>query len=274
MERRTEKVFSKDGTPIAFERSGKGPALILVDGALCSREFGPMPELAPVLARRYTVFVYDRRGRGGSGDTRPYALERELEDLDALIRAAGGRALVAGLSSGGGLALEAAAAGLPIEMIAAYEPPYVAEAGAGHQARLEELVAADRRGAALEYFMRRMVGAPAAMVLMMRLMPGPWRKLKAVAHTLPYDAAVMRDFAPVERARLASIAVPTLVLHGGKSDPRLVAAARAVAEAVPGARLRALAGQSHRVKPEVLAAALEPFFGVEVPAYGGAEAWA
>ena len=160
------------------------------------------------------------------------------------------------------LALEAAASRLGIARLAVYEPPFVADGAtraAGHQAQLEQLIAAGRRGAAVRYFMRQMVGVPAPLVLLMRLMPRTWRKLTAVAHTLPYDAAVMGDFAPPTE-RLASIAVPTLAMHGEKTDARLRRAARAVAEAVPNSRHQALPGQNHAVKPEVLAPALEEFF--------------
>jgi pimeloyl-ACP methyl ester carboxylesterase len=265
-----EKVFSRDGTPIAFERSGAGPAVILVDGALCSRAFGPMPKIAPLLARHFTVFMYDRRGRGDSGDTWPYSPEREVEDIEALIRAAGGSASVLGLSSGGALALEAAASGLPIAKLVAYEPPYMVDDGgfhqrAGHQAQLERLIAAGRRGDAVKYFMRKMVGIPAVFVVMMRLMLGTWRKLEAVAHTLPYDAAVMRGFGPPPAERLASITVPTLAMHGEKTDARLEKAARFVADAVPDAQYRALEGQTHDVKPEVLVPVLVEFFAAGTP---------
>lgn len=257
-----EKVLSRDGTAIAFERLGAGPAVILVDGALCSRAFGPMPELARHLSRHFTVLVYDRRGRGESGDTRPYVPEREVEDLAALIQAAGGSASLVGLSSGGALALRAAAAGLPVAKVVAYEPPWVDEGGsdvrAGHQARLWELVAADRRGDAVRYFMRDMVGMPPVLVAMMRLMPWMWRKLTAVAHTLPYDAAVMGDWTPPLRL-LAGISTPTLAMAGERTDPRLQRAARAVAEAVPSARHRTLPGQTHAVKAAVLAPALVDF---------------
>src|SRR5262245_32172422 len=186
-----EQVISRDGTAIVYERSGKGPALVLVDGALCSRGFGPMPKLAPLLTPHHTVFTYDRRGRGGSGDTRPYAVEREVEDIDALVRAAGGRAHLVGLSSGGALALEAAASSVEVAKVVAYEPPYMVEHGshhAGHRAKLEGMIAAGRRGDAVKYFMRDMVEVPAIFVLLMRIMPGVWPKMKAVAHTLPYDA--------------------------------------------------------------------------------------
>jgi len=257
-----EKVISKDGTAIAYERTGSGPPLILIDGALCSRAFGPMPKLAALLARKFTVFIYDRRGRGDSLDTPPYAKERELEDVDALIQAAGGSAHLLGLSSGGALALEAAAKGLRVERVVAYEPPFVQEAGprteVKHREKLEQLISENRRGDAVAYFMRDMVGAPGAMVVMMKLMPWIWRKLKAVAHTLPYDAAVMGNWT-VPTNRLAGVRVPTLVCHGGKTDERLKVAARAVAAAIPGAKHTELAGQTHNVRPDVLVPAVEAF---------------
>ena len=257
------EVRSKDATTIAYERSGNGPALVIVDGAFCSRAFGPSAKLAPLLAPYFTVYAYDRRGRGQSGDTQPYSPEREVEDIAALIEAAGGSAFLLGLSSGGALALEAAASGLPIKKVVAYEPPYVYDSsqgsGADHEAQLKRLLANGNRGGAVKYFMKDMVGAPAPMVLLMRLMPWIWRKLEAVAHTLPYDAAVMREF-KVPRARLASIAVPTLAMNGSKTDPRLQRAARAVADAIPGAQYRTLAGQTHNVKPDVLAPAVVEFF--------------
>jgi pimeloyl-ACP methyl ester carboxylesterase len=257
------RAISADGTRLAYERSGSGPALVLVDGALCSRSFGPMPKLASRLASRFTVYTYDRRGRGESGDAPAYAREREIEDVAALLRDAGGSAFVVGLSSGGALALEAAAAGLPIVKVVAYEPPYVngsveASAHAEHEERLRALVAAGDRAGAVRYFMRSMVGVPAPVVLMMRLMPWVWPKLKAVAHTLPYDAAVMSRFT-VPSARFASIRVPTLALHGSKTDPRLIRATRAVADAVPGARYGTLERQTHNVRPDVLVPAVVDF---------------
>jgi pimeloyl-ACP methyl ester carboxylesterase len=258
---RLQKVISTDGAPIAYEKSGAGPAVILVDGALCSRAFGPMPKLARLLAPQFTVFNYDRRGRGDSGDVQPYAREREVEDIAALVEAAGGSAHLVGLSSGAALALEAAAAGLGIGKVAAYEPPYIggdSRAGAEHQGRLEKLIAEGRRGDAVKYFMRDMVGVPGVFVVLMQLMFGVWRKLKAVAHTLPYDAAVMGDFT-VPVSRLRAIRTPTLVMHGSKTDARLKNAADAVAEAVPNARHLTLAGQTHNVNPEVLTRALVEF---------------
>ena len=255
-------VTSKDGTRIAYERSGTGPALILVDGALCSRTFGPSAKLAALLAADFTIYRYDRRGRGDSGDTPPYAAKRELEDLAALIEAAGGTASLLGLSSGGALALHAAAAGVGVTQVIAYEPPYVDEerpgAEAPHDAHLTRLLADGNRGGAVTYFMRDMVGAPAFVPVMMRLMPWIWRKLKAVAHTLPYDTAVMTGFR-VPRARFASIARPVLVLNGTRTDPRLKTAARVTAGVVPGAQHGELPGQTHNVNPGVLAEAARGF---------------
>jgi len=256
-------AISRDGTAIAYERSGHGPALILVDGALCSRTFGPSRKLAAHLAQHFTVYIYDRRGRGESGDTAPYSKQREVEDLAALIREAGEPAYVAGLSSGGALALEAAASGLEVRKVAAYEPPFVNDNGQSgateHEAALEKLISAGNRGGAVKYFMRSMVGVPAPAVVMMQLMPWMWRKLEAVAHTLPYDAAVMSEF-KVPVARLATIRTPTLAMHGSKTDPRLQKAVRSVANAVPGAQYRTLPGQTHNVSPAALTPALVEFF--------------
>jgi pimeloyl-ACP methyl ester carboxylesterase len=261
-------LTSRDGTTIAYERSGSGPALILIDGALCSRAFGPSPKLASLLARDFTVYTYDRRGRGDSGDTQPYARTREVEDLAALIDAAGGSASLLGLSSGGALALHAAAAGLAIDRVVAYEPPYVdldgSRGGAGYEVELRRLLARGHRGGAVTYFMRDMVGAPAVVTIVMRLMPWIWRKLVAVAHTLPYDAAVMTEF-QIPRARFASIETPVLVLNGGKTDPRLKAAARALVETIPGAQHAELAGQTHNVNPGVLQAGIMDFMTRPTP---------
>jgi len=255
-------VRSGDGTMIGFERRGSGPALIVVDGAFCSRAFGPSPKLAPLLAKQFTVYTYDRRGRGESGDTQPYSTAREVEDLAAIVRAAGGSASLVGLSSGGALALEAAASGVPVDKVIAYEPPYVDDSGQNggerHRPELWRRVAGGDRGGAIKYFMRDMVGAPAAMVVMMRMMPWVWRKLESVAHTLPYDAALMTDFR-IPRARFASIRTPALIINGGKTQPRLREAARSLAGIIPGAQHRELAGQTHNVNPSVLAPAAAEF---------------
>jgi pimeloyl-ACP methyl ester carboxylesterase len=265
-------VRSKDGTPIAYARSGHGPALILVDGALCSRNFGPSPKLGPLLARHFTVYTFDRRGRGQSGDTLPYSPMREVEDIAALVAVAGGAACILGLSSGGALALHAAASGVPVTRVVAYEPPYVDDSGqrggAAYEGELARLIACGNRSGAVKYFMKDMVGAPAAMVVMMRFMPWIWRKLEAVAHTLPYDAAVMTAFR-IPRAQFASICVPTLVMNGAKTDPRLREAARSLAGVIPAARHRELAGQTHNVKPDVLTPAIVEFFDAPTASASG-----
>jgi pimeloyl-ACP methyl ester carboxylesterase len=257
----TQKVRSPDGTAIAYERSGSGPVVILVDGALCSRAFGPSAALAKRLAERFTVIAYDRRGRNESGDTAPYAPSREVEDIAALIEAAGGSATLVGLSSGAALALQAAASGLPVRKVVAYEPPYVYEGTdirRDHVAALQGLVGEGRRGAAVAYFMHDMVGLPRFMTWMMRLMFWMWRKLEAVAHTLAYDAAVMGDFhVPAERLR--GIQVPALVMYGGKTDEKLKRATVAAADAIPGSRLAVLEGQTHNVSADVLAPAVVAF---------------
>jgi len=256
------EVRSADGTTIGFERHGHGPALVVVDGAFCSRAFGPSPKLAPLLAEHFTVYTYDRRGRGQSGDTLPYATAREVEDLAAIVHEAGGRASLLGLSSGGALALEAAASGVPVERVIAYEPPYVDNSGQNggelHHGALTRLVANGNRAGAITYFMKDMVGAPSPAVWMMRGIPWVWRKLTAAAHTLPYDAALMTDFR-IPRARFASIRTPALVMNGGKTQERLREAARSLADIIPGANYRELAGQTHNVQPGVLTPAVVEF---------------
>ncbi|HKU39202.1 MAG TPA: alpha/beta fold hydrolase [Polyangiales bacterium] len=237
--------------------------MILVDGALCRRAFGPMASLSAALRDRFSVITYDRRGRGDSGDTAPYAVEREIEDLAALLQIAGGTACVFGASSGGALALQAAARGLPIARFAMYEPPFVSagasEAEVDHLRQLQRLVAEGRRGAAVRYFMRDMVRAPLPMVAIMQLMFPVWSKLKAVAHTLPYDAAILGSWSiPVERA--AQVRVPALVANGSKTDERLRRAAKLTAEAIPGAAYEEIAGQTHNASAAALAPVLARFF--------------
>lgn len=256
-----KRAQSKDGTPIAFERAGIGQPLILVDGALCSRSFGPMPKLVPLLEPHFTVYWYDRRGRNDSGDTAPYAVAREVEDLQALVREAGGPAFVYGVSSGAVLALEAAARGVEIRKLALYEPPLgldKKQPPSDHVAALNQRIAASRRSAAVRYFMRDMVGVPAPFVLAMRLMP-MWSKLQSVAHTLPYDAALVGDPSLLGR-RASTVSVPTLVMGGEKSPSPLREAVQAVSAAVPGATRRMLAGQTHNVSPQALAPILVEYF--------------
>ncbi len=259
----TETTTSADGTPIAFERVGTGPAVVLVDGALCHRAFGPSRPLAAALADRFTVFAYDRRGRGESGNTLPYSPQREIEDLQAVLGAAGEDAYVYGSSSGAALALEAATAGVRMRRLATYEAPYVAarwkDPSVDHLAHMQALIAADKRGAAVSYFLVTMVGAPAFVPLMMRAMPKVWKQMRAVAPTLPYDLAVMGTFtAPVDR--FGSIAVPTLVMVGGKAARPMREAQDAIAAAIPGSRFTVLDGQTHQVSEKAIAPQLAAFF--------------
>ena len=261
-------VTSKDGTTIVYDQTGDGPPLILVDGALNSRGFGLNGPLAAVLADRFTVVTYDRRGRGDSGDTLPYAAQREIEDLEAVIDASGGPAYVYGISSGAGLALETACA-VPAKVarLALYEAPFVVDDSrppvpADAIAQITDLLARGRRGAAVRLFLREYSQVPAAFVALMPLMPA-WGKLKAVAHTLPYDLTIMdggQQGQPLPPGRWATLTAPTLVIAGGKSPAWLQNAARALARALPCASHHTLPGQTHIVKPQPLAPVLADFF--------------
>jgi pimeloyl-ACP methyl ester carboxylesterase len=257
-------VISQDGTSIAYDILGNGPVVVLVGGAFSYREFPGNIELANLLAAHFTVFYYDRRGRGDSGDTKPYAVEREIEDLDAIIAAAGGSACVYGMSSGAALAALASAHGSRITRLALYEPPYmVGDKGhrppPDHVQRLEALLARDKRGEAVSFFLTAVMGAPWFVPTIMRLTPF-WSRLKAVAHTLPYDVALLgNDFAFPART-YAAIRVPTLIAAGAKSPAVLREAARTVARVLPGVVHKELAGQSHNVSMKALAPILIQFF--------------
>jgi pimeloyl-ACP methyl ester carboxylesterase len=263
-----DRVMSKDGTSIAYDRHGSGPAVILVGGAFVDRsENAP---LAMELAERFTVYNYDRRGRGDSGDTPPYAVEREIEDLEALIAEAGGSAHLYGISSGGALALEAAAAGIAIDKLAVYEVPYnMADDGRQRQREYVEqlgaFLAEERRGDAAELFMQ-LAGASEEMIAGAKDSP-MWPGLEAIAHTLAYDAACLGNGQP-PTARLAKISRPTLVATGGGSPDSFVGgggdffgkAADAIAASIPQAERQTIEGQTHMVDPKALAPVLERFF--------------
>ena len=257
-------VLSPDGTALSVERMGTGPSLVLVDGAFCGRTFGPARALANELKDAFTVYFYDRRGRGDSGETMPYATEREIEDLQAVLNEAGGSPYVYGISSGAALALEAAAAGVPMRWLATYEAPYTGVQGAdgtpgSHREHLEALLRDGKRGSAVSYFLVKMVGAPAFLPYLLRLMPGVWKKQTAAANTLPYEARVTNDFvAPLERLR--QVTVPTLVMVGGKAAAPMVQGQKAIAGAIPGSEHRILDGQTHQVSAAAIAAQLRDFF--------------
>ncbi|MEU5257898.1 alpha/beta hydrolase [Amycolatopsis sp. NPDC021455] len=251
-------VTSADGTSIHFEQRGDGPPVILVGGAFNDRT--TVEGLASVLAGDFTAIVYDRRGRGDSGDAASYAMEREIEDLAALIAQVGGTASVFGHSSGAILALEAAAAGIGIERVVAYEPPYATDehprADVVDEVRAQ-LAAGDRDGAVATFL--QVAGTPAEMIEGMKQAP-VWGWFTALAHTLPYDLTICGpDCRP--RTSLARISIPALVIGGGASDDALQSGARAAAAAVPGARHETLEGQDHGVLqyPETLRDLLTDF---------------
>lgn len=249
-------VRSADGTTIAYERSGDGPAIVLVGGAFNDRTTSRA--VAAALAEDFTVFGYDRRGRGDSGDTAPYAVQREIEDLAALIGAAGGTAYLYGISSGAILAALAAAAGLPVAGLALFEPPFRVGphdgSGVALAPRLAELVSAGRRGDAVECFLRDAVGLPADQVRGMRDQP-MWPWLEMMAPSLVHDATVSGD-GSLPADRLATITASTVVLDSTGSPQWLRDATGATAEAVPGARRVSLEGGFHEVPADRLAAEL------------------
>jgi pimeloyl-ACP methyl ester carboxylesterase len=259
-------VHSADGTAIAYDRSGEGPALVLVGGALSTR--ADATSQAQLLAPRFAVVAYDRRGRGASGDRAPYAVEREIEDLDALIDDAGGTAYLYGHSSGAVLALEAARRlSGKVTRLAVYEPPFIVDASrppvpADYVAHVHALVATGRRGDAVAYFMRDAVLVPDEVITQMRTSP-IWPGLEAIAHTLVYDGAVMGestlgDPAPVRA--FVDVAVPTLVMDGGASPEWIHHAAGLLTETLPDARRQTLEGQTHAADPGAIAHELMAFF--------------
>jgi len=259
------EVISRDHTRIVFDRQGKGAPLILVDGALCYRKMGPSASLAEQLAPHFTVFSYDRRGRGESGDTRPYAVEREIEDLQALIAETGGEANVFGVSSGAALALDTASQASGVRRLALYEAPFIVDrtrdSTSDYWARIGAAVAAGRSSEAVKLFMKS-VGMPSFMITIMRLTP-VWKTLAAVGHTLPYDGAIVKENQqgkPLSGRRWASATMPTLVMDGSKSPPWMRNATRALADVLPNAQYRTLDGQTHMVKAAVHAPVLVDFF--------------
>ena len=260
-----QSVTSKDGTRIAYDRSGVGPALIIVNGALSAHS--DSTELAKLLAPRFTVYSYDRRGRGDSSDTQPYSVEREIEDMAAVIDAAGGSARVYGKSSGACLALQAASSlGGKVKRLAIYEAPYSEAAGAAAEwkaftAKLDGLLAAGHRADAVTAFMK-FVGAPDDAIAKMKASPA-WPGMVAMAPTLAYDNAVLGDDRSVPVAAAAEIEAPTLVMDGGASAepmPFMRTTADKLAKVIPGARRRTIEGQAHDVDAKVLAPVLLEFF--------------
>lgn len=266
-----QTVISRDGTTIAYDRYGAGPPLILVNGALgdrkLDRRFKQMIGLAELLAPTFTVINYDRRGRGDSTEAGPFAVVREIEDIAALIEAHGGSAALFGFSSGAALALRAAGARIGVERVAAYEAPFMVERTdkrppADYGQRLDALIAAGDRNAAVRHFMGNAMGMPAPVVAVMRVMP-MWKDMQANAHTLAYDWAALGEHNmqgdPLEPAEWASVSVPALVVYGAESPANLQNGSRALAAVLPDAQLAALDGMGHRLKVKVLAPVLAEF---------------
>jgi pimeloyl-ACP methyl ester carboxylesterase len=263
----TRFTTSADGTGIAYSITGSGPALILVDGAMCHRMFGPSTELASVLDKNFTVYTYDRRGRGetGAGAT-PWSLEREVEDIGALIEEAGGSAFVFGVSSGAVLAMEAATRLPGITRLAIYEAPFVVDdtyparpADIGQT--MDDFVAAGNPGGAVTAFMK-MVGVPAFGIVVTKLMPA-WKKLKQVAPTLANDLRILGDDGRGSKlpANRWNVKVPALAMDGGKSPQYLRNAMKNVAEVLgPDIEYKTLPGQTHMYKPSLMALELVEFF--------------
>jgi pimeloyl-ACP methyl ester carboxylesterase len=256
-----ERTRSGDGTEVAYDRLGAGAPIILVGGASTTR--GNLAPLAELLAEDFTVLNHDRRGRGDSGDTQPYAVEREIEDVQAMLNEAGGSAGLFGSSSGGVLALRAAAAGLPITKLALWEPPFMVDPDAPRRQQeyvthLTELLDADRRGDAMALFMKN-IGLPDQMIAGMRESP-MWPGMEALAHTLAYDAAVMGD-STVPTSLISALETPTLVLTGGETGAWADNAAKALTGALPNPQHRILEGQAHNVAMDVIAPILKEYFG-------------
>jgi pimeloyl-ACP methyl ester carboxylesterase len=268
-------VTSKDGTTIAYEKLGSGPPLLLIDGAFCMRTFGPMPKLAPLLAPHFTVVHYDRRGRGDSTDAAPSAVdvrEREIDDVRALVDMLGGEANIYGCSSGAMLALRSVAAGVKATKLALYEAPLSLDGTRfpnppDWQEQIRAMLARDDRGSAVKLFMK-VVGMPSFAITMMSIMmPGVWKQLRGVAHTLPYDFAQLGDTqrgAPVPDELLdvcAKVRVPTIVASGGKSPPYMAHTMKRLAECIgASAKTHVVPKQDHNVSEKAIAPVLLDHF--------------
>jgi pimeloyl-ACP methyl ester carboxylesterase len=261
-------VTSNDGTEIAYEEVGSGSPLITVAGATAYRGVDQTTtELAGLVADGgHRVISYDRRGRGDSGDTLPYSVECEIEDLEALVAAAGGEASVFGMSSGAVLALEAAARGVPVTKLVMYEPPMLLDREGpepipDYVARLERHVSEGEPGDAMAYFMGAVAELPPDQIEQFRASP-IWPAFVASEHTIAYDGRIMEPYGkgePIPPGQFAAALQPTLVIAGGDSPEWMRNAARAVADAVPEGELRTLPGQTHQFDPAVLAPVMLEF---------------
>ncbi len=260
-------VTSADGSTIAFEAYGEGRPLILIDGATAHRAVNPLnDEVGKLLTDDFRTYAYDRRGRGASTDTAPYAIQREIEDIAALIEDAGQPAILFGWSSGGLLALDAAAAGLPIAGLVLFEPPVVVDdvrppLPTDYVEQLDAFVAEGRRDKAAELFMTAAAMLPAEAIPGMKQSPY-WAPVEEIAHTISYDGRIMGTTMsgnPLPADRWADVKVPVLVLYGDKTWPALSAGAQAVAAHLPTATLKAIPGENHGTEPATLAPVLREF---------------
>jgi pimeloyl-ACP methyl ester carboxylesterase len=254
-------THSKDGTPLAYDIYGEGTPLIFITGATCFRNFEPVLHDATIFAKAFTVYNYDRRGRGDSGDTLPYAPKREVEDIEAMIDAAGGKAVLYGHSSGAILALEAALQlGDKVEKLVLYDPAHADNEDEGHDFRafsqtLKEMVESGKHGEAISLFLET-IGMPKEMI---EGMPhsAQWETITALAPTLVYDTLLASDLPPLERA--AHLATPTLLIVGENSPPSLHAVATQLNGALPNVTYKLLEGQDHVADPESLLPILTDF---------------
>jgi pimeloyl-ACP methyl ester carboxylesterase len=262
-----QTVTSRDGTTIAYDSYGDGPALILVGGALSFRKFKKMRQFAEALSDRFTVINYDRRGRGDSGPAGPVSVEREIEDIAALIEAAGGSASLWGWSSGGALALRAAGAAIGVDKVVVYEAPFMVDPDdklptPDYRERIDVLVAADDRAGLVTHFMRNAIGLPAPFVALMRLMP-MWKDLKANSPTLGFDWDALGGHNmyghPLDPAEWATVTQPVLVAYGSKSPNQLRAGSKDLARVLTNAELRELPGQTHNVSVKKFAPVMAEF---------------
>ncbi len=263
----TQFTTSKDGTKIAYSKTGKGKPLVLVDGAFCHRKFGANEKLPLHLSDNFTVYSYDRRGRNESGNNLPYSPQKEYEDLQAVINEAGGNAYVYGISSGAALVLEAVNARVKMEKLALYEAPYITDNSRSplpenYLKTLTKFAEQGENGKAVKYFMRTGIGLPAFVVWMMQLMPA-WKQMKQLAHTLPYDTEILGNTGsgkPLSKEKWSNVKMPTLVISGSKSAKWSQNSMRHLATVLPNAKHQTLVGQSHIVNPKILAQELKQFF--------------
>jgi pimeloyl-ACP methyl ester carboxylesterase len=259
-----EKVISKDGTIIAYGKTGSGPALILVDGAMCNSTFGPMPKLIPILSKNFTVVCYDRRGRGSSSDSTTYSPEREIEDIGAMIDSLDSPVFIFGMSSGAILSLMAAAKWKKIDKLVLYEPPFELEDNKNHLnsrthiAEIRNMLSSGNKSDAVKYFLQKIVNMPSFLITVFKVLP-MWNRLIELVNTLPYDLEITNSFT-LQILKSYSILTPTLIVYGSKSPEVLKEAASEASERIPNSRIRVLEGESHNVSMKVLAPVLTDFF--------------